>query len=86
MRKIGIRCVYVLLQQSPQRASFNGQSACGGRMVLTGYVTHDLVVIHHKHCKNSKRHDGLFIIQTNNESLGIQAGAWRTMVNTKHKS
>lgn len=37
------------IQQSPQRASFSGQSACGGRMVLTGYVTHDFVLIHHKH-------------------------------------
>lgn len=23
-------------------------------MVLTGYVMHDLVVIHHRHCKNTK--------------------------------
>lgn len=23
-------------------------------MVLTGYVTHDLVAIHHRHCKNAK--------------------------------
>lgn len=37
------------IQQSPQRASFSGQSACGGRMVFTGYVTQVLVVMHHKH-------------------------------------
>lgn len=45
-------CVHaLLLQQRPQRASFSGQSECGGRMVLTGYVIHDLVLIHHKHCE-----------------------------------
>lgn len=43
-------CECVLLQQRPQRASFRGQSAWGGRMVLTGYVTHVLVVMHHRHC------------------------------------
>lgn len=48
------RSVFFLLQHSPQRASFKGQRACGGRMVLTGYVTQDLVVIHHRHCNNTK--------------------------------
>lgn len=41
--------IWKFIQQSPQRASFSGHNACGGRMVLTGYVIQDLVWIHHKH-------------------------------------
>lgn len=48
-------CVCFLLQQSPQRASFSGQSEWGGRMVPTGYVRHDFVVVHHRHCKKHTR-------------------------------
>lgn len=59
--------VFFLLQHRPQRASFKGQRSCGGRMVLTGYVTHDLVVIHHRHCKNTK---ALFSIHTDDEEWG----------------
>lgn len=47
--------VCVLLQQRPQRASFRGQREWGGRMVLTGYVTHDLLVLHHRHCWRKKK-------------------------------
>lgn len=48
-------CVCILLQQRPQRASLRGQRAWEGRMVLTGYVIHDLVVMHHRHCLKRKR-------------------------------
>lgn len=48
--------VWKFIQQSPQRASYSGQSAWGGRMVLTGYVIHALVAMHHRHvtfCRHS---------------------------------
>lgn len=48
------KLVCFLLQHRPQRASFKGQRSCGGRMVLTGYVMHDLVAIHQRHCKKNK--------------------------------
>lgn len=41
--------VWKFIQQSPQRASSSGQREWGGRIVRTGYVTHDFVLMHHKH-------------------------------------
>lgn len=64
-------CVF-LLQQSPHRASFRGQSAWGGRMVLTGYVTHDFVVMHHKHCLKKMCTMSLLVKQKNKKG-GMQA-------------
>lgn len=76
-------CVFVfLLQQSPHRASFRGQSAWGGRMVLTGYVTHDFVVMHHKHCLKKMCTMSLLVKQKNKKG-GMQANYRKQcMINT----
>lgn len=61
--------VFSLLQHRPQRASFRGQRLCGGRMVLTGYVTHDLVVMHHRHCNNTR--PSLVCTQTRKSAVSV---------------
>lgn len=52
--------VWKFIQQRPQRASLSGQSAWGGRMVLTGYVIQVWVLMHHRHV-TFDRHSSQFV-------------------------